>query len=58
MNEERKIQIWPSVSPDIHLEIENMAKKENRKFNDMAAVLIERAIKEHKRKRRIEKPGN
>lgn len=52
MSESRKIQIWPSVSPETYKEIDEMAKKENRKFNDMAAILIEIAIKERKRKRK------
>ncbi len=48
----RKIQIWPSLDPEIHKELTEMAEKEKRKVPDMAAILIELAIKEKKRRRK------
>ena len=52
LDSESKIQVWPSIKQSTWNEIEDMAKKEQRKFNDMVAVLIENAVKERKRKRK------
>jgi hypothetical protein len=52
LDSKSKIQVWPSIRQSTWNEIEEMAKKERRKFNDMVAVLIENAVKERKRKRR------
>lgn len=47
-----KVQMWPLVRKEIYDEIEQMAAKENRKVNEMAAILLENAVKERKRKRK------
>lgn len=52
LDSESKIQVWPSIKQSTWNEIEDMAKKEQRKFNDMVALLIENAVKERKRKRK------
>lgn len=46
-----KVQLWPSVKQEVYDEIESLSIKENRKVNEMAAILLENAIKERKRKR-------
>lgn len=55
LDSESKIQVWPSIKQSTWNEIEDMAKREQRKFNDMVAVLIESAVKERKRNRKGKK---
>lgn len=47
-----RIRIWPSLDQDIHDQLVEIAEKEHRKPHEMAAILIENAIKERQRKRR------
>ena len=44
-------QICTTVSADLFKEISELAEKENRKLAPMAAILLENAMKERKRKR-------
>lgn len=52
MSNASKIRIWPSISFELHKELEEMADKERRTVHDMAAILIENSINERKRKRK------
>ncbi len=52
MSEITRIRIWPSLSQEMYDELKEMAEKERRKIHEMAAVLIENAIKERQRQRK------
>jgi hypothetical protein len=47
-----KIRVWPSLDQDLHDQLVEIAAKEHRKVHEMAAILIENAIKERQRKRK------
>lgn len=48
----RKNQVWPQLSDEVYAELDSMAKKEHRTATKMAAILIENAVNERKRKRK------
>jgi len=51
-------QISTTVSWGLYQEIDEMAKKNDRTLSNMAAILLERAVKESKRKRTNAKENN
>lgn len=53
--QEQKIRVWPSLSEDVYIDLKIFAAEEKRKPSDMAAIFIENAIKERKRKRKNSK---
>ena len=51
-------RVWPKLSMDVYADLEIFAKEERRTVSEMAAILIENAIKERKRKRKNAKEDN
>lgn len=52
MQENQLIRVWPALEEAVYQDLEEIAKAEKRKPSEMAAILIESAIKERKRKRK------
>lgn len=50
-------QICSTIDGDLHQEIQEMADKEGRKLAQMAAILLQQAVKERKRQRNKNKNG-
>lgn len=47
-----KVRVWPSIEMETHAFIDELAQKERRTVSEMAAILIENAVKERQRKRK------
>ena len=47
-----RIRIWPSLDQPTYDSLKEIADSERRKVPEMAAILIENAIKERQRKRK------
>lgn len=45
-------QVWATLSDEMYQQLEAMAIEERRKMTQMAAILLENAIKERQRKRK------
>lgn len=52
MQETQKNRVWPVLTEDVYSDLLKIASEERRKPSEMAAILIENAIKERKRKRK------
>jgi hypothetical protein len=52
MQEIQKVRVWPALDEAVYQDLDEIAKDEKRKPSEMAAILIENAIKERKRKRK------
>ena len=46
-----KRRVWPILSDEVYADLVIYAAEEKRKLSEMAAIFIENAIKEKKRKR-------
>jgi hypothetical protein len=44
-------RVWPKLSGEVYSDLDVFAKEEKRTASEMAAIFIENAIKERKRKR-------
>lgn len=44
-------RVWPALTDDVYNDLWDFAKEEKRTASEMAAIFIENAIKERKRKR-------
>jgi hypothetical protein len=44
-------RVWPKLSMEVYADLDVFAKEEKRTASEMAAIFIENAIKERKRKR-------
>ena len=51
------VRVWPSLSKEVFNDLKDFAEEEKRKPSEMAAIFIENAIKERKRKRKNAKEG-
>jgi hypothetical protein len=45
-------RVWPKLSEEVHADLCEFSKEERRTPAEMAAIFIENAIKERKRKRK------
>ena len=50
--QETKKRVWPALSDEVYADLIIYAGEEKRKPSEMAAIFIENAIKERKRKRK------
>lgn len=50
--QETKRRVWPALSDEVYADLAIYAAEEKRKLSEMAAIFIEAAIKERKRKRK------
>lgn len=50
-------RVWPKLPGDVYSDLEIFANEERRTPSEMAAIFIENAIKERKRKRKNPKDG-
>lgn len=50
--QETKKRVWPALSDEVYADLVIYAAEEKRKLSEMAAIFIENAIKERKRKRK------
>ncbi len=48
----KKKQIWPNLRIEVYNDLKKIADRENRGEAEMAAILIENAIKERNRKKK------
>lgn len=53
----RKNQVWATISDEMYQQLVIMAENERRKLTQMAAILLENAIKERQRKKKGAKEG-
>lgn len=51
-------RVWPALTEDVYDDLWEFAKEERRTASEMAAIFIENAIKERKRKRKNVKEDN
>lgn len=56
--QETKRRVWPALSDEVYADLIIYASEEKRKLSEMAAIFIENAIKERKRKRKNVKEDN
>ncbi len=56
--QEPKRRVWPSLSDEVYADLVIYAAEEKRKLSEMAAIFIENAIKERKRRRKNAKEDN
>lgn len=49
--QETKKRVWPALTDEVYADLIIYAAEEKRKLSEMAAIFIENAIKERKRKR-------
>lgn len=54
--QDERVRIWPSLTEDVFSDLVIFANEEKRKPSEMAAIFIENAIKERKRRRKNGKP--
>lgn len=50
--QETKKRVWPALSDEVYADLITYAAEEKRKLSEMAAIFIENAIKERKRRRK------
>ena len=55
--QEIKKRVWPALSDEVYSDLVIYAAEEKRKLSEMAAIFIENAIKERKRRRKNAKEG-
>jgi metal-responsive CopG/Arc/MetJ family transcriptional regulator len=58
MQEKQLRRVWPALPEEVYADLEEVSSKEKRKPSEMAAILIENALKERKRKRKDGKENN
>ena len=46
-------QVSATIAPDLHREIAELAEKENRSISSMVGLLLQQAVKERSRKRKV-----
>ena len=51
-------RVWPKLEMDVYRDLRDFAIEEKRTPSEMAAIFIENAIKERKRKRKNAKEDN